>query len=165
MPIPGGPRRLSVPLLAGTLNLPVGDLSSSMPPPGSTALPTLGSAVFGGPASFSPPGSLPNVYPGPSAIAGGRKPSRTWTIQVSARWAARSGSNSAMFACYGMSPRTVADVWRPPNPAAAVSPTEDTGRLSRRTSMSEDFSTSPGTEPDRGDPMMKKIINCQMLDF
>jgi len=31
--------------------------------------------------------------------------------------------------------------------------------------MSEDFSTSPGTEPDRGDPMMKKIINCQMLDF
>ena len=78
MPIPGGPRRFSVPLLAGTLNLPVGDLSSSMPPSSATALPTLGSAVFGGSASFSPPGSLPNVYPGPSAIAGGRKPSRTW---------------------------------------------------------------------------------------
>jgi hypothetical protein len=148
-------------MLVPPLGFPMahGDVASSLPPPAASWLG----------AGTSPP--RPGLFmPSTAGLKSADSPNRDVTLHVivpdrGARSAALDLSKRTLSAGMPSLPATA--------PAPALSPTDlvvaetsplgaHTASRERRASASDDGSTSP---PPRGDPMMKKIINCQLLDF
>ena len=174
-------------MLGPGLAFPVGDLPASLP--NATAGPMSAawfSASAAAPGQSPPVGSLDRVRPGlytaPMTSLKGARPRMTSRV-------VKVHSDSRGMVCpFHRVGKSGFDLTRrvslSPTEATAI-PTVDTGafnvhvRGGRRASISDDVAPAVGSPPSppaasgatgasgntRGDPMMKKIINCQLLDF